>query len=230
MHTHPIVHIMTLFQFSCRNICRCQNPYFTIYATGQIHSGRFSKINYDARDYSFSIRRLSITPRDLHAVAMFNADKPGNCGQPGKWVVNVAQEVTYTRGCHLLGVQVPEEIEQILRIQMLTKQKRLLFVGEMPNSGERRAQRRRPTSFQAPLVRCRTRVSRQSGWQLHQVASTVTPYTSSKIQVMTVKSQSFGQQLSKQGVNAAFNTYTTVLGMKLNFIVCLLAVLLANVS
>lgn len=132
----------------------CRDKTFTLYAQGNYAPGSASGVISGAHDYDFKVNRVKITPNDRKTTDLFNGYSGDGCGKPKSWKVNVEQDVTHTNGCETLGIRLPY-IEYDLMKMEYKHWKYHLFIGQRPTDGKPiKSPERRPTSFQAPLVKC----------------------------------------------------------------------------
>lgn len=132
----------------------CRQPTFTIYALGTYASGPPSSQVGRSYDFDFKVNQVKITPGDKQIVRRLNEDDDTLCGRKGEWAIGEEQDVTDTAGCAYLGISVPHVEYEILRYEK-HRHNTILFLGQRPSDGGHPSTpHKRPTSFQAPLVKC----------------------------------------------------------------------------
>jgi hypothetical protein len=145
----------------------CREPAFTIFAWGTYYAGPESTIVDGSYNYDFKVIQIKITPQDMPTVRALNSNDRDDCGKSGSWELNRQQDVTATNGCTTLSLRVPYIEHEILKTTVHHK-KTWLYFGGRPSDGKGpTTPRRRPTSFQDPLVKCRT-VKPQGYSQKHE--------------------------------------------------------------
>ncbi|XP_041376852.1 protein APCDD1-like [Gigantopelta aegis] len=132
----------------------CTESSFTLFAKGSYAGGKASSLIPNAKDYSFKVTRLKITPKDIRVTDHLNYYSGGECGKAKTWKLGVEQDVTFTNGCVTLGIQLPNIEQEVLKMEVVHR-KLHLYVGErFTDEPVRRFRDKRPTSFQEPLVKC----------------------------------------------------------------------------
>ncbi|WP_224373058.1 hypothetical protein [Hyalangium versicolor] len=129
---------------------KCATPSVVAVAEGPYTIGEeSSKVagNYDA---AFTLGKMRLTTKDEGTNGFLNSAPPNSCGaQP--WSVNVAQDITVTKGCVLLGVDLQNCGVEYELVKLENDE--LLF-GARPadGSGPCSADKRTSTaSYQGPL-------------------------------------------------------------------------------
>ncbi|XP_077543380.1 protein APCDD1-like isoform X1 [Haemaphysalis longicornis] len=96
-----------------------------------------------------------ITPQHRGIVTNLNsAAEEGRCGS--RWTLRRPQDVTATGGCRLLGVTVPSTAYELAHNELDVYGNALLFLGHADTDGVASRPDRRATSYETPLVQCRT--------------------------------------------------------------------------
>ena len=132
----------------------CMEASFTLFAKGSYAGGKPSSLIPNAKDYSFKVTRLKITPKDAKVTEHLNYYSGPECGKAKTWRLGVEQDVTFTNGCVTLGIQLPNIEQEILKMEVVHR-KLHLYVGQrFTDEPVRRFRDKRPTSFQEPLVKC----------------------------------------------------------------------------
>ncbi|SET91455.1 hypothetical protein [Stigmatella erecta] len=60
----------------------------------------------DTHNAEFSLQTMKLTPRDPGIVEFFKSLPAGTCGTASAWALNSSQDVTSTKGCAALGVDL----------------------------------------------------------------------------------------------------------------------------
>ncbi|XP_012941717.1 protein APCDD1 [Aplysia californica] len=133
----------------------CHKPSFSLDAKGSYAGGTSSHLVQGAKDFSFRVTRLKVTPHDSATADSMNHYSGKGCGRAHEWKVGQEQDVTWTGGCVTLGIRLPNMERDIMKMEMVHR-KLLLYVGQRlvdkkPGTGY---QHERPTAFQEPMVKC----------------------------------------------------------------------------
>ncbi|XP_037357547.1 protein APCDD1-like [Talpa occidentalis] len=132
----------------------CRRPTFSVAAAGRYSRGAPSAAVRGGTELAFRVTRARVTPRDAATTALLNGAAPGSCGGPGRWARGAERDVTATRGCRPLGLRLPHVEYELFKVERDALGRSLLFIGQRPTDGSSPdTPERRPTSFQAPLVR-----------------------------------------------------------------------------
>ncbi|XP_007949713.1 protein APCDD1-like [Orycteropus afer afer] len=133
----------------------CQQPTFTVHATGRYTKGTPSAKVRGGTELAFEVTQAHVTPMDQATTAMLNFSKPGSCGRSGVWSVGTEQDITATNGCLPLGIRLPHVEYELFKMERDPLGQSVLFIGQRPTDGSSPdTPEKRPTSFQAPLVLC----------------------------------------------------------------------------
>lgn len=132
----------------------CRRKVFKLRAQGHFFRGPVSKIVAGARDVDFKIEHATLTPEDNQFVDNLNGlddDNNRSCSLDAKWRRDVPVNLTATSGCKALGVLVPSiELDLVKLEKHKSGDTMLLYLGQAAENGSR------PTSFQPPLLNCRS--------------------------------------------------------------------------
>ncbi|GFR81975.1 adenomatosis polyposis coli down-regulated 1, partial [Elysia marginata] len=133
----------------------CKHPSFSLNAKGSYSGGSDSKLIPRAKDYSFRVTRLKVTPHDERTAESMNHYSGNGCGKAHAWKAGKEQDVTWTGGCVTLGIRLPNMERDIMRMDVMHR-KLLLYVGQrlVDRKPGTAYQMERPTAFQEPLVKC----------------------------------------------------------------------------
>lgn len=131
----------------------CREPLFTVYASGNYHVGIMSPVTRDAYHFDFKVLEAKVTPKTEALInTLEKSAQP--CGNKEPWKIGREEQVSDVHGCPALGIQIPHVEYELVRLSF-DHHKILLFLGQRRSDGSAPAQPEdRPTSFQAPLVRC----------------------------------------------------------------------------
>lgn len=100
-------------------------------------------------DFHFDTARL--TAHSAFFLDLLNGANPGTCGI-APWEINVEQNVTTTRGCLPLGLDLVNRATEYDIVKV--EEGKLLYYGARPADGSSLDQpEKRPTSLQVPLVK-----------------------------------------------------------------------------
>ncbi|XP_055950598.1 protein APCDD1-like [Argiope bruennichi] len=124
----------------------CQNPMFLLSASGIYFRGLSSSVVPDATEYDFHIQEAFLTPEDIQFANNLNGLY--TCGSGSKWKVGERGNLTRSGGCRELGIVVPSMERDLVRFERSSLDLVFLYLGETTED------KKRPTSFQPPLVRC----------------------------------------------------------------------------
>ena len=87
-------------------------------------------------------------------VQYLNSYSGKGCGKANAWKLGVTQDVTSTRGCVTLGIQLPNTEYDIMKSETQNGVS-YLYIGQRPSDFSSMSVRRNmPTSFQTPLIKC----------------------------------------------------------------------------
>ncbi|CAH1779468.1 unnamed protein product [Owenia fusiformis] len=132
----------------------CREPYFTILAKGTYTRGSVSKVVHEATNFNFKVLTVHITPEDIKASNTLNNNNGEECGTR-RWETGIQQDVTPTKGCRVFGISIPFTEYEIAKVEKRKDSKTLLYLGQRPSNGASpTTPELRPTSFQAPVVKC----------------------------------------------------------------------------
>lgn len=142
----------------------CKVLSYKISAQGTYSNPVKSKIIAGAHDVAFNLTDTEITPYEMLIVELLQAEPEGTCGVSAKWKTGITQSVKDTKGCRIFRVDIPSMEYDVLKTVKNDDGGIDLYTGQsstdnlVPNSPKRR-----PTSFQLPLRRCRDVVSGARG-------------------------------------------------------------------
>lgn len=132
----------------------CNDASFSIAVKGSYSSTGNSIVIPTAREYTFNTTHLKVTVKNYNMLLYMNSYAGIKCGDSGKWKLGQTQDVTSTQGCLLLGISLPHVEFELMKTEYDNRQS-LLYVGQRPSDFvPLSVLENRPTSFQAPLVRC----------------------------------------------------------------------------
>ncbi|XP_038658280.1 protein APCDD1-like [Scyliorhinus canicula] len=133
----------------------CRRPTFLVRAWGDYSKGSSSTQVRGGTDFTFTARRAWVTPLDVTMTLLLNVSTEGSCGMAAPWLLGQEQEVSSTNGCLALGIQLPHTEYELVRIEVDSANRRLLFLGERPTDGTSpNTPGKRATSHQTPLLQC----------------------------------------------------------------------------
>ncbi|GFY05521.1 protein APCDD1 [Trichonephila clavipes] len=126
----------------------CHSPMFILSAKGIYFRGLPSKVVPDATEYDFHIQEAFLTPEDVQFANNLNGLY--TCGTGSNWKVGERGNLTRSGGCRELGIMVPSMELDLVKFERSSTGMVFLFLGETTED------KKRPTSFQPPLIRCST--------------------------------------------------------------------------
>jgi hypothetical protein len=100
------------------------------------------------------VEHASLTILDRGMVKDLQGDS--RCIAGGVWKVGVPRDLTPSRGCAPLGIIVPSTEYELVRVEMDAQGNPLLLMGQPDTDNRKRGPRDRPTSYQWPLIHCRS--------------------------------------------------------------------------
>ncbi|XP_026205166.1 protein APCDD1-like [Anabas testudineus] len=154
----------------------CSQPTFTLRASGHYAQGNPSAKVSGATEFVFKVTQVRVTAMEEPIAKLLNGARPGKCGQAGAWKVGVAQDLTPTDGCTVLGIKLPHKEYELFKTELDQRKHPQLFIGERPTDGSSPDRPlRRPTSFQGPMVLC-------SGGQTQPLHHYGSGFTSKQVQ------------------------------------------------
>ncbi|GBN18334.1 Protein APCDD1 [Araneus ventricosus] len=124
----------------------CHNPMFLLSASGIYFRGLPSSVVPDAAEYDFHIQEAFLTPEDVQFANNLNGLY--TCGSGSNWKVGERGNLTRSGGCRELGIVVPSMERDLVRFERSNMDLVFLYLGETTED------KKRPTSFQPPLVQC----------------------------------------------------------------------------
>lgn len=144
---------------------KCSTPSFKIVARGRYRPGNPSARVQGGTEYNFYVQQADIAPQSIAMVNNLNGHRFNSCGTIGSWELNKSQDVTSTKGCLGLGLRVPATEFDLVRMEIDHHGNTVLHLGHVDTNYKRQrlhppheghAQTKRPTSYQTPLIQCRT--------------------------------------------------------------------------
>lgn len=132
----------------------CREPNFSIDVKGDYFRGLKSRVIPSANNYVFRTTRLKVTARDFQMVQYLNSYGEKGCGKAKAWKIGVTQDVTSTRGCVTLGIELPNIEYEIMKSETQNGIS-YLYIGQRPSDyASLSVRKNRPTSFQSPMIKC----------------------------------------------------------------------------
>ncbi|KAJ8924891.1 hypothetical protein NQ315_001048 [Exocentrus adspersus] len=129
----------------------CKIPKFQVTASGRFALQGPNKELKASTDIDFYIEQASL---NVFEQKMINDMRlPGLCGE-GEWEVDVAKDLAPTKGCPQLGIALPSQLNDIVKVEMDYKGSILLFLGQVETDSLHTTSTERPTAFQLPLIKC----------------------------------------------------------------------------
>lgn len=133
----------------------CREPLFTLMTIGKYLMIGMSPRVRESYEYDFKILSLFITVEDLRIQqSLNNPYKKLSCGIPGTWKLGVTQNLTNSGGCPQFGITIPNTEYDIVMFEKEHHTKKLFFGAKHTDRTVLSSPRNRPTSFQAPLIKC----------------------------------------------------------------------------
>ncbi|KAM4032967.1 protein APCDD1-like isoform 1-T1 [Anomaloglossus baeobatrachus] len=133
----------------------CKQHTFTLRAAGHYTKGVPSKNVKGGTELVFTVSQVWVTPLNQAILRMLNASRIGSCGSAGSWAIGEEQDITMTGGCTVLGIRLPHTEYELFKIAQDNQGRYLLYMGERPTDGSSpSAPKKRPTSYQPPLIQC----------------------------------------------------------------------------
>ena len=129
---------------------------FTVFVSGSYGAKEKSNIINNANYYRIKIDNMKITPKDERIVNLLNEDMGDDvCAKRGSWKLGETQDVTSTRGCAMLSLQLPITEKELMKVEKVHHHS-LLYVGQLPSTSlDSESRYLEPsTSFQSPLIKC----------------------------------------------------------------------------
>ncbi|XP_073992936.1 protein APCDD1-like isoform X2 [Rhodnius prolixus] len=108
-----------------------------------------------AVDFDFMVDRGFLTLHDKSLVTSLQKDK--KCGPPGIWQLGIKRDLTPSKGCPPFGIVIPTTEYELVRLEVDQSGNTLLLLGHSDRNSMKsdgNEIKRRPTSFQPPLLQC----------------------------------------------------------------------------
>ena len=121
--------------------------------------GDISKFVDGGTEYEFKIKQAIITAHTSLLAHQLNISAAGTCGRRGGWQAHVPMDVTPTGGCAGIGLKVPLLEHDLLKMSATRGHgsggggRLLLYLGQT-ETDPKHIWKRRPTSYQPPLIQC----------------------------------------------------------------------------
>lgn len=129
----------------------CTYSKFIITASGHFEFSPSVSPMLGVTNIDFKIERATITALDLSVVADMRLQN--FCGI-GVYIIGQPKELGPTNGCMCLGLVIPSEQLDIVKIEMDYEGAMLLFLGQVDTDNKTLNEDERPTAFQLPMVKC----------------------------------------------------------------------------
>lgn len=129
----------------------CKISKFVVTAAGHFSLQGANKELKGSTNIDFYIEKANLTVLEQRMIRDMRLS--GLCGK-SEWEVNVPKDLSFTKGCPQLGITLPSELYDIVKLEMDYKGLCLLFLGQVETDNLHTISTDRPSAFQLPLIKC----------------------------------------------------------------------------